>query len=64
MGDVISGGGFADVFDQQGRLVRHYTAVERANTSWEIMELMRLPTGNVPRVNREKSGSGLANLGR
>lgn len=38
---TVSGGGSADVFDKQGRLVRHYTATEHADNSWEVMELIR-----------------------
>jgi len=42
-GNAISGTGFGDVYDQKGRLVRRYAAVEDANSSWELMEFMRLP---------------------
>lgn len=39
---VGSDAGSADVFDQNGRLVRHYTAIEHADDSWELRELMRV----------------------
>ena len=34
--------GSADVFDKQGRLVRHYTATEHAGNSWDLIELVRV----------------------
>jgi hypothetical protein len=37
---TVSGGGSADVFDQQGRLVQHYTATEHADDSWDLVELI------------------------
>jgi hypothetical protein len=43
-GSAISGTGLGDVYDQKGRLVRRYAAVEDANSSWELMEFMRLPS--------------------
>jgi hypothetical protein len=49
--DAVSGGGFADVFDQHGLLVKHYTATENTNNSWEVMEFVRLPPEN-PTANR------------
>ena len=39
---TVSGGGSADVFDQQGRLVRHYTATEHADNSCDLVELIRV----------------------
>jgi hypothetical protein len=42
-GSPISGTGFGDVYDQKGRLVRRYAAVEDANSSWELMQFIRLP---------------------
>ena len=36
------GGGSAEVYDQNGHLVRRITAVERANLKWEIVEYVRL----------------------
>ena len=39
---TVSGGGSADVFDQQGRLVRHYTATEHVDNSWDLVELIRV----------------------
>jgi hypothetical protein len=42
-GSPISGTGFGDVYDQKGRLIRRYAAVEDTNSSWELMEFMRLP---------------------
>ena len=39
---TVSGGGSADVFDQQGRLVRHYTATEHADNSSDLVELIRV----------------------
>lgn len=41
-GQTVSRGGSADVFDKQGRLVRHYTATEHADNSWDLMELIRV----------------------
>jgi hypothetical protein len=37
---TVSGGGSADVFDQHGRLVRHYTATRHADSSWDLVELI------------------------
>ena len=37
---TVSGGGSADVFDQHGRLVRHYTVTRHADTSWDLVELI------------------------
>ena len=42
---AISGTGFGEVYDQKGRLVRRYAAVEDTNSSWELMEFIRLPSG-------------------
>ena len=39
---TASGVGSADVFDQSGLLVRHYTALEHADHSCELMELIRV----------------------
>ena len=41
-GQTVSGGGSADVFDQQGRLVQHYTATEYVDNSWDLLELIRV----------------------
>jgi len=38
-----SGGGSAEVFDSNGRLLRRFTAVQRANSIWEVVEYIRLP---------------------
>jgi len=43
---TVSGGGSADVFDQQGRLVLHYTATEHVDNSWELLELIRVTPDN------------------
>ena len=37
-----SGGGSAEVFDSNGRLLRRFTAVERANSTWKVVEYIRL----------------------
>ncbi len=52
-GSAISGTGFGDVYDQRGRLVRRYAAVEDTNSSWELMEFMPLPRRG-PRTSRKK----------
>src|ERR1700735_3684072 len=36
------GGGFADVFDSDGRLLRRFTAVERLDSTWQIIQYVRL----------------------
>jgi len=36
-------GGFADVFDQDGRLVRRYVAIEHSDGSWQLMRYLRRP---------------------
>jgi hypothetical protein len=36
------GGGYTDIFDGDGRLLRRYTAIERANSKWQIIEYVRL----------------------
>lgn len=41
---AISGGGYADVFDRGGHLLRRYTAIEYADSSWQLMESTLLPT--------------------
>jgi len=41
---AISGTGFGEVYDQKGRLVRRYAAIEDTNSSWELMEFIRLPS--------------------
>jgi len=43
---TVSGGGSADVFDQQGRLVQHYTATEYIDNSWDLLELIRVTPDN------------------
>jgi hypothetical protein len=43
-GVAISGTGFREVYDQKGRLVRRYAAVEDTDSTWELMEFMRLPS--------------------
>jgi hypothetical protein len=43
-GGAISGTGFGEVYDQKSRLVRRYAAVEDTNSTWELMEFMRLPS--------------------
>jgi len=45
-GSAISGTGFGDVYDRKGRLVRRYTAIEDTNSSWQLVEFMRLPSNN------------------
>lgn len=55
-GSAISGGGFAEVFDRKGRLVRRYEAAEDANSSWELNEFIRLPD-NQPGINRKRNDS-------
>jgi hypothetical protein len=44
--DTVSGGGSADVFDRQGHLVRRYIATEHTNNSWELTELIALPSAS------------------
>jgi len=45
---TVSGGGSADVFDQDGHLVRHYTATRHADSSWDLVELILLtPDGAI-----------------
>ncbi len=44
--DTVSGGGSADVFDHQGHLLRRYIATEHTNNSWELTELIRLPSAS------------------
>lgn len=44
--DTVSIGGSADVFDQQGHLVRRYIATEHTIKSWELTELIALPSAN------------------
>jgi len=39
-GSAISGTGFGEVYDQKGRLVRRYAAIEDTNSSWKLMEFM------------------------
>ena len=53
-GSTISGTGFGDVYDQKGRLVRRYAAVEDTNSSWELMEFMRVPSSG-PGISRKKN---------
>ena len=36
------GGGVAEVFDSDGHLLRRFAGVERANSSWEVIEYIRL----------------------
>lgn len=36
-------GGFADVFDPNGRLVRRYVAIEHSDGSWQLMRYLRRP---------------------
>jgi hypothetical protein len=59
-GSPISGTGFGDVYDQKGRLIRRYAAVEDTNSSWELMEFMRLPRSGLgvsPAQNVSRSPS-------
>jgi hypothetical protein len=51
--DTVSGGGSADVFDQQGHLTRHYTLIEHGDHAWEITELIRL---NHEPMNENRTG--------
>jgi hypothetical protein len=44
--DTVSGGGSADVFDHQGHLVRRYIATGHTNNSWELTELIALPSAS------------------
>ncbi len=50
---AISGGGSAEVFDHEGRVVRRFTAIEHANSSWELIEYTRLP----PEIESRISGT-------
>jgi hypothetical protein len=36
------GGGAAEIFDRDGRLVKRFIAVERPNSTWEVIEDIRL----------------------
>jgi hypothetical protein len=55
------GGGFADVFDHGGHLLRRYTAIEYANSSWELVEYTRLPADSESRINNGKNSPHAAN---
>jgi hypothetical protein len=44
--NTVSGGGSADVFDHQGHLVRRYIATKHTNNSWELTELIALPSAS------------------
>jgi hypothetical protein len=54
--NAISGSGFGDVYDRKGRLIRRYAAIEDTESSWELIEFMRLPCSG-PRINRKKNNS-------
>jgi hypothetical protein len=53
---AISGSGFGNVYDRKGRLIRRYAAIEDTESSWELIEFMRLPSSG-PRINRKKNNS-------
>jgi hypothetical protein len=58
---ATSGGGFADVFDHEGHLLRRYAAIEYANSSWELMEYTRLPADSESRINHGRNSPRAAN---
>jgi hypothetical protein len=41
-----SGGGTAEEFGSDGRLILRYQASERADSQWDIVEYLRLPVAN------------------
>jgi hypothetical protein len=51
---TASGVGSADVFDQSGLLVRHYTAIEHADHSCELMELIRVTPDSAGPVDNQR----------
>jgi len=55
-GNAISGSGFGDVYDRKGRLIRRYAAIEYTESSWDLIEFMRLPSSG-SRINRKKNNS-------
>ncbi|MBV8452530.1 MAG: hypothetical protein JOZ29_09695 [Deltaproteobacteria bacterium] len=55
---AISGGGFADIFDRDGRLVQRYVAIQHSDGSWQLAQYLRRPAAS--ESSHEKHSSGPA----
>jgi hypothetical protein len=47
------GGGMADVFGRDGRLIERFFAIRKPNVSWQILEYRRLPVGGMQRARTQ-----------